>query len=464
MHAFDAYTGRLLKILLEAHASQGGSAILLSATLPNDLRSDLVAAFQRGLGVPVTATSDCTELEMPYPLATQAGETVSTTALATRPQVKRRVKVDFLHDVGAVFALIHAAVDAGQCVCWIRNSVDDAREAWSELQQAEWLDRDKLMLFHSRFALVDRLSIENAVIDTLGKKAQSAERRGRVLVSTQVIEQSLDLDADVMISDLAPVDLLIQRAGRLHRHLRDAAGNPATTESRPAAVLHIFAPQFQAEPAANWYSSQFPRAAFVYADTGRLWLTQKVLLKEGAILMPERARHLIEAVYGRYADAEIPSALLAATDSQIGKELSDRSLARSNALQLEQGYCRESGAWDAEERTPTRIGEEDREFVLLQDTENGLQAWAADQRHRWAASTIKIAARKLDRIAPAWDQRFVKELAELRAAHRALRYVGLLPLVACGMNWQAEGLAARGRPVKVIYDRQIGLQTERGGG
>ena len=145
-----------------------------------------------------------------------------------------------------------------------------------------------------------------------------------------------------------------------------------------------------------------------------------------------------------------------------GKTLGDRSLARTNALQLEMGYCRDSGSWDAEEKTPTRLGEDDREFVLLRVGEGGLRTWAVGHAHPWAASTVKITARKLERIAPDWEQHYAGELAALRETHRALRYVGLLPLVADGDAWRAEGLDIKGRPVAVRYHPQLGLLTGSG--
>jgi len=462
VHAFDAYTGRLLQILLEAHAQQGGSAILLSATLPAELRADLVGSFQRGLGIRVDGATEADPLATPYPLATWASQTLHTQALATRPQVMRHLPVRFVHSEEAVHDLIRAAVAAGQCVCWIRNTVDDARDAWSALSQTEWMAPERLMLFHSRYTLADRLHIENAALDAFGKASGAELRRGRVLIATQVIEQSVDIDADLMISDLAPIDLLIQRAGRLHRHLRDAQGNPAARDSRLAPVLHVFAPEFEDAPKADWHSCLFRRAAYVYPDTGRLWLTQKVLMEQGAIRMPDGARLLIESVYGQDADSRIPAELLDATDRQMGRALGDYSLARTNALQLDMGYCRDSGSWDAEEKTPTRLGEDDRDFVLLRVTTEGLKPWAASHAHPWAASTVKIAARKLDRLAPAWEQTYAQALSELREKHRALRYASLLPVQAEGSVWRADGLDNKGRPVTVHYDPMLGLLTGSG--
>lgn len=460
IHGYDAYTGRLLGLLLEAHARQGGSAILLSATLPNSARAELEQAFLRGLGSEREVDTPTDPLP-PYPLATQitANQTLPE-PLATRAQVARTLPVKFLYSVDEVLALIASQAAAGQCVCWIRNSVDDVREAWRSLRQQPELNPERVMLFHSRYALADRLRLENQALEALGKHSTHDQRQGRVLVASQVMEQSVDCDADVMISDLAPIDLLIQRAGRLHRHVRDAQGNPAEEEGRPKPCLYILAPEFSDEPAADWYARLLRRAAYVYPDTGRLWLTHKVLKEEQAIVMPERARVLIEAVYGRDDEQDIPLALQDASYGQEGRRISERSLANLNALQINKGYCRDSGAWDAEERTPTRLGDDNREFILLRVTEQGLQPWCADHPHPWAASSVKVAGYQLERIAPDWEQAHSSALAQLREQHPALRHAQLLPLVAEADVWFAHGMTDKAKPVKVLYNPEQGLMTQ----
>lgn len=460
IHAYDTYTGRLLQVLLEQHASQGGSAILLSATLPAHLRSALIDAFLRGLG---TARDDGEEETAPYPLVTQVQRgAVTHTHLDTRPEVARRVKVLFLHDMEEIVGCIRSAVDAGQCVVWIRNTVDDAREAWESLRQTDGIEAERLTLFHSRYALADRLEIENHVLDVLGKVSSSEIRRGRVIVGSQVIEQSLDCDADVMISDLAPIDLLIQRAGRLQRHTRDASGNPATTEGRPAPELVVLAPAFNAEPTADWHSQAFPRASRVYPDSGRLWLTQRILTETGAIVMPKGARTLIEAVYGADAELDIPGVLLEASLKQQGEAIGDRTLANTNALDFGQGYCQEAGRWDREEDKPTRLGDDDREFVLALADESGrLRPWAAGHAHAWAASAVKIPARRLDRLTPEWTARFGSEIEALKQMHCFLKYADILPLDCDERGGYADGLNLKGERVQVRYDARLGLETKR---
>ncbi|MEZ5537755.1 MAG: CRISPR-associated helicase Cas3' [Thiolinea sp.] len=209
VHAYDAYTGELLKTLVKFHAALGGSIILLSATLTRKQRERLAQAF----GIQAYH-SEKPEI---YPLLTRIGADGQTqeVALETREAVKRQVNVQFIHQEEGVLDQIQQAAKAGKSVCWIRNTVPDARSAFEALSQS--LPKDKLHIFHSRYTLHDRLQIETQILDYFGKHSTPEQRSGRVLIATQVVEQSLDLDFDVMISDLAPIDLLIQRAGRLQR-------------------------------------------------------------------------------------------------------------------------------------------------------------------------------------------------------------------------------------------------------
>lgn len=172
-----------------------GSVILLSATLPQTMRKNLFEAFHRGLG------DDTPEIHSDaYPLATHspaAGEYEKH--IGTRKEVKRTVTVKQLDAEDAVIEQIHQAVRNGQCVCWIRNTVKAARESHRILAQCEWMDKDNLHLFHSRFAMVDRLKIEEETLMRFGDESNHEDREGQVLIATQVVEQSLDLDFDVLI-------------------------------------------------------------------------------------------------------------------------------------------------------------------------------------------------------------------------------------------------------------------------
>src|SRR5699024_5473209 len=117
-------------------------------------------------------------------------------------------------------------------------TVGDAREALKTMTN-RYPDLD-VQLFHARYCLQDRLEIERSVLGWFGKTSSSTERSGRILIATQVVEQSLDVDFDVLISDLAPVDRLIQRAGRLQRHARTSGGDLVEgMDQRGDPIFHI---------------------------------------------------------------------------------------------------------------------------------------------------------------------------------------------------------------------------------
>ena len=373
IHAYDAYVQQEIATLLELQASLGGSAVLLSATLPADMRQRYVAAFRKGLGEAAGALlEDPSSSETTYPLATlvSSNDQQATPVTATRNRV---LPVRFLATPDAALVEVVDAARAGCAVAYIRNTVDDV------LAAAEVLERQDLspLVFHARYALADRLAREREVLAAFGRDSMPDQRRGRILVASQVVEQSLDLDFDVLISDLAPVDLVIQRAGRLWRHER----------RRPRSVceLLVVAPALMEAPDANWYRRLFPRAAAVYKDHARLWLTVKALQHRRAIESPEGLRPLIEAVYDVEAESKVPAALAGSLLVAEGRESAERSAARYNVLNFSKGYVRDSGAWDSDIHTPTRLGEPMTVLRLACLKGGRIVPWADPPRQRDAA-------------------------------------------------------------------------------
>ncbi len=182
-------------------------------------RDKLVAAFARG----TEGQQEAPFLEKDdYPWLTHVTKSDAQSHwVATRKDVERSVSVGWLHSEQECIARIESAVSQGKCIAWIRNSVDDAIKVYRQLLARGVTPASSLSLFHSRFAFSDRQRIETETLARFGKKV--AHSVLEVLISTQVLEQSVDRDMDEMISDLAPIDLLIQRAGRL-RHIRDING------------------------------------------------------------------------------------------------------------------------------------------------------------------------------------------------------------------------------------------------
>ena len=355
VHAYDAYVRREIETLLTFQATLGGSAILLSATLPAGHRQGLADAFAKGLG---EEPSDIAE--QAYPLATVRTCGAQTEApVSGHPGRGRKLPVRFLRSPDEVLAEVERAVRAKRATLYIRNTVDDARAAHEALA-ARGIRAE---LFHARFALADRLEIERRTVETFGKEGTADERAGKVLVATQVVEQSLDLDFDVLASDLAPIDLLIQRAGRLWRHeRRERTGKPE---------LLVVAPPATDDPPEDWFKTFLPRAAYVYRDHARLWLTVRVLEQIEAIESPHGLRALIEAVYGQDAEDSVPCRLFDRLLTFEGRERAARGMGHLNTLSVSAGYMRDAGVWDSDMRTPTRLVEDPRATLRLARVRDG---------------------------------------------------------------------------------------------
>lgn len=385
IHAYDAYMSRVLESLIEKQASDGNTTILLSATLSQQQRARLVAAFARGTKshaeAPLLGYDD-------YPWLTQvAGAEVISQRVDTRKEVERSVKIGWFYDEASCIAHIEDTVRNGKCIAWIRNSVDDALRTYRQLLARGAIASANISLFHSRFAFHDRQRIEAQTLAWFGKE-ESTQRTGKVIIATQVLEQSLDIDLDEMISDLAPVDLLIQRAGRLQRHIRDRHGCVKTTgrDERDAPELRILAPEWDDTPQETWFSNAMRNSAYVYPDHGRLWLTQRVLRQQKEIRMPHAARLLIESVYGD--EVEMPAGFAKAEQQQQGKHYCDRAFAGQNTLNFSPGYCAESGDF-LSEKLSTRLAEESITLWLAKMV-NGMALPYASGEHAWEMSSLRV--------------------------------------------------------------------------
>ncbi|AXE36382.1 CRISPR-associated helicase Cas3' [Chromobacterium phragmitis] len=472
VHGFDPYVRTLLAGLLRWHAAQGGSAVLLSATVPEQIKRELLSAYRQGLALPGLSDAFLPS----YPLASHlSAAAFQQQPCETRQAVKRKVRVAHLHDEERVIELTIQQARAGRCVCWVRNTVDDARRAFDLLRDA--IPADRLHLFHSRYAMGHRLEIEDKVLDALGKHSDAATRAGRVLIGTQVLEQSLDFDADVMVSDLAPIDLLIQRAGRLQRHVRQADGQPwpddassaQRVEQRPEPVLYLYGPEPDDEVKADWYGGLFPGAQHVYPDSAKLWQTQQALLAAGGIVSPGEigeagaVRQLVEAVYGAASEREAPPALQDAANKCWGEAMSQRSMALFNGLDWEKGYCEDSSSsWVEDSDVATRLADETRLVYLAVADGEALRPLfpSDDPRLQWQLSALRVDANRLKDLSPSWRQRFKPWLDRLAQDQPWLsEYDLVLPLLAAeeAGAWMGQGVDIRSREVAVKYSLELGL-------
>lgn len=366
----EPYIGAVLTQLLQMHKQAGGSAILLTATLPLDLRQTLMAVYGAAPG------------DAAYPALSIAGG-AARRDLPHATGARGPVRVQRLESVGDAVTLLAGAAGQGAACVWVRNAVDEAIDVVRQLRAAG-VEAD---LLHARFALADRKRIEAGMRARFGKDGQG--RAGRVLVGTQVLESSLDLDFDVMVSDLAPMAALIQRAGRLWRHMDR---RPTGARPVPAPVLHVVAPDPASVTDERWLARVLGRGAYVY-PLAEQWRTADHVFRVGQIVAPSGLRGLIEAVHGAGA-VPVPEALLRAELTAEGEAAARAAHAWQNAVNLAQDF-RSGSRGDDDADYPTRLGLPVQVLALARRHSGGLTPHGGD----WALAEVSVARHRVEGLA-----------------------------------------------------------------
>lgn len=352
VHASDVYMTTIVSALLKAHLAVGGHALLMSATLGSTAR----AAYQR------TPPPDLrTALDVPYPAvwtgpdptpAAGAGQEKSVT-LETRGSMAAELLADEAID----------AARQGARVLVIRNTVAAAREAFEAVRAA---GHDDLLLtvagapalHHSRFAPEDRALLDEEV-ELVLKPDPGRVPKGVIVIGTQTLEQSLDIDADFLISDLCPVDVLLQRLGRLHRHVLP---RPSGFELPRAILLtpeggldRLTKPAFE-NGLGGWETAGGLQG--IYTDLLGLELTRRLATRT-PWRIPAMNRELVEAATHPEAQAALiaeKGAAWADYDRRIvGKRTADRTVASLGLLERHRPFPERFLDFD---QLRTRLGEQ----------------------------------------------------------------------------------------------------------
>ncbi|MEX2717822.1 MAG: CRISPR-associated helicase Cas3' [Candidatus Sigynarchaeota archaeon] len=280
VHAYDAYMSKILTLLLKWMAIMRVPVILLSATLPAYRKSSLLDAYAPSASANLPIESN------EYPVITIASNNevhaypVKGCAQHTKITLCNHFGMLGNHDEIARIAVEASGRAGGKCVCVIVNTVAAAQDTFQKVHDACKNLDVSLYLFHARFPAGQRRRIEKLVLRAFGPKGTRRPRRA-ILVATQVVEQSLDIDFDEMISELAPIDLLLQRAGRLHRHKRHAR------PEEDVVRLHV------ALPAKPDYKLGKNNIYSAY----RMLLTCSILMEREHIDLPGDIRPLVDTVY-----------------------------------------------------------------------------------------------------------------------------------------------------------------------
>lgn len=280
IHAYDTYTSTLLDHLLGWLAALGSSVILLSATLPRHRREALCQAYAEGQGHHPEKPE-----ETPYPRITfTSGQASEARTFAPRGASVPMALEWTTPDVATIVGQALEAIEQGGCAGCIFNTVARAQEAF-DLVKKNRPDLEHRLLLHARLLPDDRNRREGTLESWLGPEHRTKERpRHSIVVGTQVLEQSLDIDFDVLFTDIAPVDLVLQRSGRLFRHRRT---NRSPRHTRPRLVI--------ARPESD-KQQDLDDLAGIYAPL-LVRRTLDILSGRGQIVLPDDISVLVEEVY-----------------------------------------------------------------------------------------------------------------------------------------------------------------------
>jgi CRISPR-associated endonuclease/helicase Cas3 len=461
VHAYDAYMSAIIARLLRWCACLKIPVILLSATLSAKQRSEMIEAYGATGGDPGPNAS--------YPLVTVAEPGKEAWVITANASSSRKLKIEthegLLSDVKKTAAKAVELVRGGGCCCVILNTVKQAQAVYEELK----LPQNEKLLFHARFAASDREEITKKVLDMFGKghwEGEGDERRfvlptrptKYVLVATQVVEQSLDVDFDYMISQLAPLDLLLQRSGRIKRHSRDENGNIFDgPDRRGEPTLHVLVPAIEGNKPPKLGASEA-----VYQPYPLL-RTLEVLKGGKQVDLPKEFRPLIESVYGE------TSSTWNSDDQEIANKLAWNEFQWDLAAQAGQFLLCEPMAEEfdpvgADEvgddsddgngwRARTRLGLEDVLVIpvnpdeLLTLTKGDVDR---DKVKELYQRSVKIPSNH-------WPPKPAKGYGKPKLGDGRLRGIWLLPVKREDGGWLWSGVKDDKKPYVVRYDRTIGL-------
>ena len=274
VHAYDTYMSALLERLLAWLRALGCSVVMLSATLPARKRQQLLEAYGGQAHIQSAG----------YPQMTwiSGGKSGAVSFPAVR---HRQITVHHLSDsIAELVEKLREAMESGGCIAVVSNTVGRAQAVYQVLRQQRLVEPENLQLLHSRLPFAEREKREHRALESFGKGGPRP--KAAILVSTQIIEQSLDLDFDLMITDLAPADLVLQRAGRLHRHENI---RPAQL-TQPALWLRM--PDIEAGGVPNFGASQK-----IY-DLHILLRSYVAFKDRNSVHLPEDLPTIVEEVYG----------------------------------------------------------------------------------------------------------------------------------------------------------------------
>lgn len=452
IHAYDAYTGTLLLHLLRWLLALGSSVVLLSATLPPQIRRQL--AELTGAQLP--------EQEAAYPRLSvyQNGQAVQQIPFAADHARHLSLTISpVTADLPAIKTALDERLVPGGHALALLNTVQRAQALYRDYGDGEPLivdgervgkrlaDSTEVYLFHARFPADQRQRREDAVLKVFGPpvKGEAGIRSGRkILIATQVAEQSLDLDFDLIATDLAPIDLLLQRAGRLWRHRRDA---------RPLAEPVLIVAGLAEDPPPSFGKPLWWGA--VYEE--KLLLATRFLLKgREHLIIPDEIDKLVQVVYED--NVNIPPESLAHFE-QMAIEMDGKMIAHKQQANQKCIGFPEDASWN----DPSR-------FTFYDEDEPGVHRTLIAQTRLGDDSAVVIPLFDTDAFDPAAAPDFALAKTWFLRALSVSRKGIVKPLQSAGVpeGWKKSTLLRNCYPLRLdaesrwTLDPSIQLSDEMG--
>ena len=365
VHASDPYMTVLLEHLLKAHLNNGGQALLLSATLGSTARNRYLALAPNVKRPQAKAMSFDAACAVPYPAISDHHKTRVVDATGNTKQVAWTAH-DIIDSPDKIANMAIEAAKLGAKVLVIRNTVPSAIATLTAIEKnipdQAWLFTVNGIptLHHSRFSRQDRPVMDRAIGTQLGKNRPAGPC---IAVGTQTLEQSLDIDADLLITDLCPMDVLLQRVGRLHRHIRPASERPEAFQAAQAWVLTPAGHDLNPLIAKSQYGlGMFHNGGGVYPDLRVLEATRTLLVERPAVSIPADNRYLVEAATHTDKLKAVQESRDEAWRKQwhqiVGAILAEEQAAQSHILDVEQPFGEQE--FPDKVKIATRLGAQDR--------------------------------------------------------------------------------------------------------
>ena len=350
VHAYDAYMNQYLERALQWLGAYHTPVILLSATLPSKRRMSLVRAYLNQ-----KTSNEVFEKNIAYPLLTWTdGRGIMQKALPYNAD-KKTIHISKCNDKD-IIEIVRSAVSSGGCVGIIMNTVSRAQSTTKLIKNEI---TDNVLLYHAQYIMPDRAAKEETLLERIGSDSKSEKRQGFVVIGTQVLEQSLDIDFDILITDICPVDLLLQRIGRLHRHTRKRP------DELKIPVCYVLTDEYEDDNSGS---------KSIYGT----WLLEETLEHiPDMVTLPDDISPLVQKVYDSFDDSD---------EYKNYKNKKDISVRKASSFLLKKPTCRnihgmlERTVNDSQAEASVRDGTSSIEVLALKLYRDGTIGFLDDKK------------------------------------------------------------------------------------